>query len=324
MIGFGAVLLVIGWLGWSVVESSYFGPKADLRESISGYRGNLEEIRRSRERREAYGRELDAYVARTLGGDLESVDHALRTRLNRLTERHGLAAASVSTMKASAMATPARREFRRRGLQGRLRDEPDFVELPASVSGRGTLEAVLRFVDALDAEPWLKRLDSIDLSPREAGTRFQLSVALTTLYLPGRSPETLPVGASYDESRFQRLAGLVESNPFRQPPPPPPKPEPQPEPAPKPDPTPEPKPEPPPFPYGSWRVTAVVELNGTAGVWLRDREGEPRRLAVGERIGELTFEARRGPDAVFSDSSGRFVVALGRSLASGDRERLDR
>ncbi|MFN9955702.1 MAG: hypothetical protein ACK55I_21605, partial [bacterium] len=77
---------------------------------------------------------------------------------------------------------------------------------------------VLRF--RVGAEPWLKRIESIRLTPQSDGQAVRLSLRLTTPFMPGRSAGK-PLVA--DPSRLQaaeRYSALFASNPFRVPPPP--------------------------------------------------------------------------------------------------------
>ena len=59
-------------------------------------------------------RDIQAFANRTLGGDLESVDHRLRARLNRIAEQLQLQDIVVGTGRAVSRDSPAKRVFTRR------------------------------------------------------------------------------------------------------------------------------------------------------------------------------------------------------------------
>ncbi|MHC4769169.1 MAG: hypothetical protein ACYTEI_10715, partial [Planctomycetota bacterium] len=126
-------------------------------------------------------------VDRTLGGDLETVDHRLRSRLNRIGEDLGLEALSVGTGRVRRLETPAKSQFKRRGQQA-LRGELDFVEVEAWISGEGSLERVLRLIHRIDAEPWPKRVHQVRVQPKLSAQRFAVQLRFVTLFLPDRDP----------------------------------------------------------------------------------------------------------------------------------------
>jgi len=189
-----------------------------------------------------------------------------------------------------------------------LRDELDFVEVEASISGQGTLQEVLQLVDRIESQPWLKRVIQLRLQPRDNGERFAVTVRLVTLFLPGRFPAQVPpMGPSSDG--FERLAPLVSRNPFRLPPK-----TVEPAPAAVPSPTPQT-----PDPLGTWTLTGVV--SGPEGVeaWLLEAaSGRSRRMLVGQTIEQLRLVAAEGETAEFQLGDERFRVRVGRRLSERD------
>ena len=206
----------LGWLGWMPVRSMYFDNRAELQRKIVTAGDLVGRYRTGRDEHGSVSTAIRAFVDRTLGGDLEAVDHELRTRLNRLGEEIGLRKLSVSTGNVRWFETPARSLPAFRG-QRELREEIDFAEVEASVTGEGSLDTVLRLVHRIEAEPWLKRVNQVRLSARDNGERFTVTLRLVTIFLPGRSPAgTLQAIANPD--RFDRYDALVNRNPFRVPP----------------------------------------------------------------------------------------------------------
>ena len=290
------------------------------RSRIHDARQTLEErtaLRTSQRNRLATRDELDAklqfFVDRTLGGDSETVDHRVRSRLNRIAEECGLAKPAVGTGSISARRSPARRAMSRRGPWAQLRDEPDFVEVEAWVSGEGTLEQALMLTHRVTSEPWINTLTSVQLNPSDNGQSVSINLRLTTIYLPGREPATLPTEGDegVDPAGFARYAALAARNPFRLPPPvepvevaaaPPADDNPPPAPVAR-------------FPFGKWTVSGVAEGPEGAEAWLRNREsGETRVLIIGDAIDRLTLVAAEGEVARFADKKREFVVRVGDTL----------
>ncbi|MBT8484577.1 MAG: hypothetical protein KJO43_03295 [Phycisphaerae bacterium] len=313
--GVGGVL--IGGLLLSLLVNRMLAPRdavradvAALGERVAGYRTALEDERRVRDA-------MDALTDRTLGGDVEVVDHHLRTRLNRLAERAGLAGAAVGTGGPAARRSPARTAFPRGGIWRELRDAIDFVEIEGWLTAEGTLAQAVELVDAVAAEPWIKRVQQVKLDPKDNGDRVTLTLRLTTVFVPGRGPAEIPSVAAYDRGRLDRFARLLDRNPFAVPAPPP---------APvetvaQEVPTPPPPPAAPSFPWEDWQLTGVAEGPSGREAWLRNRAtGAARRLAVGEQIDRAVLASASGEWAEFALGEQRFRVQVGRNL--NDRERL--
>ena len=83
-VGLGVVLLT--GLLYGAYRSWWANPVAEARADLAAYRERLQkadaEIRRGRQASKA----LDELRSQSLGGDEETVDHRLRTQLNRLLE----------------------------------------------------------------------------------------------------------------------------------------------------------------------------------------------------------------------------------------------
>jgi hypothetical protein len=278
--------MALAWLGWAPVKATYFNV-GRLREAASDHAGVNDSIR--------------DLVDRTLGGDLETVDHRLRSRLNRIGEELGLEALSVGTGRVRRHETPAKSQFKRRGQQQTLRDELDFVEVEAWISGEGSLERVLRLIHRIDAEPWPKRVHQVRVQPKLSAQRFAVQLRFVTLFLPDRDPIQPPLpGEPGDFSRYAAMAGR---NPFIVPPP-----------------APSPAPAPaaavgPGAGLGQWVLTGVAANRGSVEAWLLNPDSHAsRRLVVGESIQEATLLAANGNVAEFQLGDERFRIAVGSRL----------
>jgi hypothetical protein len=304
ILGLVAVAVLV-WFGRAPVKAIYFNRRADLQKNIVSLTGDIERYRDAAQDHVLVEDRIRGYVNRTMGGDLETVDHRLRSRLNRIGEEIGLGALSVGTGRVRQLETPAKGQFSRRSMQ-QLRQEIDFVEVEAWISGQGPLENVLRLIHRIDAEPWLKRVQQVRLQPKDNGRSFAVSLRLVTLYLPDRDPVEPPPLAD-DPEGFGRYASMVRRNPFQVPPPAPEAP---------------PRPEAPAGNAASdlaqWVLTGVASSRGSVEVWLLNRgSGETRRLAVGETFQELVLEAADGDVAEFRRGDERVRVAVGSRLVDG-------
>ena len=299
------LLAVVGgvWLGYTkVVQRLYLEPRQAAISKINAASAKLQEYRTNLKDHPRVLSEVRAFADRTLGGDLETVDHRLRTRLSRLVEHAALKNPAVGTIGAAkAKDSPAKALFT--GGNRPLRDEIDFCELEGWVSGTGTLTEALTLIDSIQAEPWIKRIDHLGLDPRDNGERFTVTVRLTTLFVPGRAPKT-ELGPPSPTAMTARSEALVRFNPFRVPmaavevaqTPAAPLPEVS--------------------GYEQWAVTGVAQSTAGIEVWLLNSQTrESRRLAVGERLDDLVLLAARGERAVFSQGDEKFIVWVGRNLS---------
>ncbi|MHC5114556.1 MAG: hypothetical protein ACYTGP_09035 [Planctomycetota bacterium] len=298
------------WIGFIGYVRVYAGPRDEIEAQISDVQSAVDQYASALDGRKVLDRRVQAYVNRTLGGDRETVDHRLRTRLNRIAEEMQLDGVTVGTGRATDRSTPAGRAFAR---QRELRDEVDFTELAGWIAAEGTLEQALQLVHRVQSEPWLKRIDQTKLDPKDNGATVEVTVRLTTIFLPGHEPDGSALPASNGEG-FERFAGLVNVNPFRVPE----------APAVVAAPTPSVSPPgPPAFRYDQWRLTGLAQ--GPAGweVWLRNGvTGESRRLEPGQQLSEAVFVGARAGQAVFQIGETQFSVALGARL--DDRTPVDR
>jgi len=295
------VLAGLGWLGLAPVRSMYLGPRAEIEQKRAKQIANVNRYQAGTDDNVRIRTALQAYADQTLGGNLEAVDHELRTRLNRLGEEVGLNKLRVGTGRVRSMESPARNLEVMRAKK-ELRDELDFVEVEASVSGVGSLEAAMRLVHRIEAEAWLKRIVQVRLQPRDNGERFVVTIRLVTIYLPGRAPAG-PVEMVADLGGFERYQLLARRNPFHlgaKPVAAAPKAV-APKPAAK---------------HRKWVLTGIVTGPDGVEVWLLHGEsGQSRRLSVGQSIQGVQLVSASGDTADFKFGEDRFTVPVGRPLA---------
>lgn len=304
----GAAIVGI-WLALSLSRSMYFTPRAEKLATIEQL--SQRELQRASITPLVVKRQLQDYADRTLGSSRETVDHMLRTQLNRMTEDIGLSDVAVGTANATVKLSPARTVFARDGLQGELRDQPDFIEVEAWVNAKGTLEQVVALVDRIEAASWLKRMDKVRVQAEEGGARCAVTIRLTTLLLPDVSPSKTPTLEPYSRERLARYASVLGTNPFALPAPPI---------APVVEPVrvvenSEPSP-PPKFPYDKWSLTGVAFGPDGGEAWLKSAStGETLRLIVGQTIGDARLLAAQGENARFELNQTQFLVSIGDTLS---------
>jgi hypothetical protein len=309
----GMFLAGSGVVGWMVGSGRLGGLRSSVETRIATYQNVLLTVRRERAERPELDRRLSAIVDRSLGSELEAVDSDLRRRLAGLADTSGLRDASVSTLGASVVATPAAREFSRSGRERAFREEPDFAVLSANVSGRGPLEAVIRFLHDLDAAAWVKRVEYVRFDPDAEGRIVALNARISTLFVPGADPGDGIAGAPPTPMHsIDRYQSMIAANPFafeaevR-------------EPVVTPVPV---KPPPPPRidPRSRWMLTGVVEGPDGTEAWVRNvQSNETFELPVGgtrrlDRGVELQLEWAEGDIARFRVGDETFRILIGSTL----------
>ena len=93
--GGAALLVAVGWVVTAAVGRMYVQPRDRMETGIEEQRARVVRYTDALDRAASLGSSIQSYVDRTLGGDDETVDHRLRSRLNRIAETVGLADATV-------------------------------------------------------------------------------------------------------------------------------------------------------------------------------------------------------------------------------------
>ncbi len=327
----GAALMA-GALGWMIHGgrlTSFSGfDRAGAEADIARTSEFLRSVREERDRRPEIDRRIAAVVSRSLGERTDAVDTALRARLNRIAEETGVRDLMVATGAAVERKSPARQEFVRLALPRSMRDQPDFVELRATISGEGAVDQVLRLVYRITVDPMLKRVEAIKFDPIKDGGRMRVTIRLSTAFVPGYEPVSLPGAPSAEAlAGFSKYAVLAARNPFRVPsatgsgattlvtapatslgsaavvtevssa-------------------TTTTEPEiPGGFPYGLWLLTGVVDgPAGTEAYFKNAGNGETRVLRVNESIAEFSFIGLDADAARIVAGGATYRVRVGESL----------
>lgn len=320
-------------LGWAVHSGRLTGlsgfDRAAAAADIGRSSAFLRTVRDERSRRPALDARLQAAVGRTLGERTDAVDTALRARLNRIVEETGVRDLMIATGAAVERKSPARQEMMRLSLPRSMRDEPDFVELRATLSGEGAADQVLRLVHRIAVDPMLKRVEALRLEPVKDGTRIRVAMRLSTAFVPGREPAALPGPPGAEAiAGFSRYAPLAARNPFRVPPPPAATPPSRlasategasaaapAQAAPAVDAGPGG------FPYGDWLLTGIVQgPAGTEAYFRNAASGEGRILRLNESIAEFAFVGLDADAARIAAGGATYRLRVGESLEARELE----
>ncbi len=316
----GGAMLAIA-VGFMFGEKRWTDDRAKVLADITNFRGVLTSARAGRESRPQLDARIQAFADRTLGGSLETVDSEIRRRLNRACEEVGLTEFSVSTGAATVRSTPAKGEFRS-PEQRRLREEPDFVEVQSTLTASGRVEKVFGLLFRMEAEPWLKRIESVRLDPSADGATVRMTLKMANFFLPGKSPTAPLVLEPEALASASRFAALFASNPFRL------KTIPEravakggargggatPAATPSTDPAALAAPNSP-FPYAEWQITGIVEGPTGPEVWLRHLlNGAQLTLTPGAAVGELVLRAVEYDAALFDGFGASFRIQVGSNL----------
>ena len=292
--------IVVLWILWTIIQSFWLEPVGALRQKLDTLNNKVTQYREALSDVDGVEDSIDAYVARTLGGSLEEVDHRLRSRLNRLGESVGLRDLSVGTGRSVALLSPGRNDFKGASRRS-LREEIDFVEVEGTMSGNTDWKGVIELLDRLKAAAWIKKIDNVRLRASGDGSQLQVSIRLRTLFIPGRSPVTQP-GSTWSEDRLVVLADLVSHSPFIIPSKPVAKPAPRSTPVVN-------------KPPSGWRLTGVAGLGDQAEVWISNtRTGRTRRLQVGQKHAGMVLEGIKGDLAAFRSGDSVVSIQVGQLL----------
>lgn len=326
-VSIGAGVLAAIAIGYLMGERRFSNERVETLKEIDTYVSFLSDASSKVKARPELDKKLQSMANLMLGPSLETVDSEVRRRLNRACEELGLNDFSVTTGTSVGRQTPAKKEFRTPEAR-KLRDEIDFMEVQATVMASGPVEKIYRLLFRIDAEPWIKRIESLRFNPTGDGQFVRMTVKLTTPFMPGTSSKTT---LTLDPARLQqadRYAALFASNPFRIPAPPPTPPaaiaanvNPAVTPTPagesrQPAPPPPPVPTPPGgFPYGEWQITGIVEGPSGPEAWLRHvPTGTNLALLPGTPVGELVFRRVEYDFAVFDSPAGACRIQVGTNL----------
>lgn len=304
----GAGLLAgAAYLSYSLV---YAGPRGVIMERLAGDRDAIRLYEQALREVKEVDLGLRAIAARTLGPTAERVDAAFRDNLFAVLDRGGLKGIEVSTSAPQPVSNPVGDARLRSSLGRELRKQVDFDVIRGTVKGSGSLDQVFRAAATIQAQPWVHRVDSFSIRPRDREReRYELVLGVATILTPAllatdhKPPEVIAL----PDSAVARWAAAVQKNVFKEPP------------APvvaRADPPPAPRPPGPvPTPYSDWKLMAVVQGRLGVEAWLTNVRSQERvRLAPGNSVADAQFVLGQGERAVFEIGGQQFEVFNGQTL----------
>lgn len=302
---FGAAGAGYAWL--------YAAPKGVLRKQLTAQLSANAALEAELKDRKRVQDALKAIGAATLASTSDQADSRFRSALNAIASGAGLADVVVNSRKPIEQANPAgtSKLSAPSGLRTALRKQRDFAVIAGDVEGKGTLEQVLRAAAAIQAQPWVHRVESFSIKPEGRGReRFTLKLGVATLFTADLAPKDIaePQVTLLDERARTVWASIVEKNMFKEPaavaaaaPAPPPQ-------APS-------TPPPPVSPYADWRLTGVVESRlGPEAMLLNVKSQQRLALPAGGTLADARFVKASGEKAVFEIGGQAFEVATGQML----------
>ncbi|RMF80814.1 MAG: hypothetical protein D6744_07855 [Planctomycetota bacterium] len=179
--GLIVVLLAVA-AGRQIVTYYILQPQAELKDRIARARAEYEELTRTLPSKRTIQKLWRRHTMRTLESDEAAAALTFRRDIEMLLQRNGLKVAGTTIANKAAKRVTS--EGPRQG----------FVELPVSVNTKGRLSNVERFLRDFYQRPYIKRVDSLSLSPEPSGSRagktpppdpeLTIAMTLTTLILP--------------------------------------------------------------------------------------------------------------------------------------------
>lgn|GEM_PF-1101440 len=315
------VLIALFAGGWWIV---YAKPASELRAQLRAETSAVEDRQRIVSALPRVRAELASFGKTTLGRDPDGAIHRFRTHLGELAREAELADIVVTTNAPRGAENPAARERVGTGMRRVLRDRPDFWVIQGQLTGKGSLEACLRTLAGIAAQPWAHRVDRFTIRPegRERAV-YVLTVQVASAFMPDLGEDGGAPGVRLAELDSSRWSMIASPNPFLPPPP-----EPAPEPVRVAEPPPAPPPPAPP-PYDRWRVVGIVETGSLAGdatgngggkaraeVWMEHTgTGRTRVLGAGDEVLGLRLVSASGEVAVFESGGAMVEVRAGQTLA---------
>lgn len=308
------VVVVGGSLAYWVL---YAKPRARLEEQIAAARDVTAQFKTRVSDRTAVQRELKEFGTRTLGKELDTVNHRFRTYLTAIGEACGLAGVVVDQGRPMPQKNPAAGRLPS-SVRAAAREQVDFFVINGALNATGTLESVLRAVAMVEAQPWVHRVRGLSIRPAgREGDRFSLKIEVATVFAPDLVEKDGEHELAQPPIESEQLwRPVLAKNMFRMPPPV--------REAPTevvviaaPSENPAPPPPPPPPAYGDWQLRGVIEsASGAQAFFVNTRTQQYVTVLVGGRVLDAVLLEVSGESAYVEIGGKRFEVSNGQTLAA--------
>jgi len=310
----GAILIGSVYGGYMYI---YEWPRAALQQKLESQLADNVSYEEELKGRKHVVQELKDIASTTLAGKADLATARFRSALGAIAVGCGIneSAVMVNTSKPVDAVNPAGTSKLQTRLKADLKRQVDFAVLQGTLDASGTLEQVLRVTAAVQAQPWVHRVETFSIKPEGKGRdRFSLKLGVATMLMPPElAPKDMgdPKVSIPEEADKQQWAAVVEKNMFKVPAPvvaaaePPPLLQPVARgPAP-----------PPPPPYDEWKLTGVIESRlGTEAFMVNIKSGERMTLPAGATVAQAKFLSGEGERAVFEIGGEQFEVLNGQTL----------
>jgi hypothetical protein len=294
---------------WGMYYYMYAGPLGRVQKELSGVVASNNDLNNAIKDHGRVRTALKEFAAGTIASTGDSADARFRSLLSEMAVSSGLSKGSVqiSTDHVERVLNPGGTSKLATRLKDDLKKQVDFRVIKGELTGTGPLEAALRTMATVKAQPWVHRIESFSIKPEDRDRqKFTLRMSVSTLIVPELAPADLPEPAIVPVADGGRglWAGIAQKNVFK-------------EPAPlvvASNPTPEPA-APARPPWADWKLTGLVESRlGTEVFLVNTKNGQRMNLAVGSAVSEAKFVGGTGEKAVFEIGGEKFEVFNGQTL----------
>lgn len=171
-------LVAVGIL-YLAVDRIVLAPLRELDDQSGKFLSDIDRLGRSQSAKVAQDRRMKTLAAATLGTDADQVSSLVQSRLADLLAKNGLGNAPLDAIKPFDLP--------------KLSDK----QLGWKIRVKGRLDQIVNFLYCLDGEPYLHRIDSLKLTPRNGAVELEASYLTLVLAAPrlGKPPATMSAGA---------------------------------------------------------------------------------------------------------------------------------
>lgn len=318
--GVATVGLVVVYFLYSTF---YAGPRDKALAKRDALQADVSRLQEITENDPKIRKELKAIAETTLGKQLDVVSHRFRSYTARLAGDAGLENVVVEQGRPTDEKNPVGQRMPSNvpsSLRAAAREQVNMSVIRGAVTATGTLEQVGIALATLQSQPWVHRLEGVQIRPNGTDRRrFNVRFELATLYLPDLvTTDKEPTIAAPSDEQLKIWKVFASRNIFREPKvkdhspgdtPPPIAVVDGTTPAPEvsviaPD-------------YSSWRLTGVMTSSrGSEAFFHNVKTNEKLTVRIGGAVLDAVLIAADGESAELEIAGKRFRLHNGESLAA--------
>lgn len=181
----GAIAVIVG--AWYAYRTVYASKRDALLASMESTRVGIASYERQLKGQFEIVDRAKAFTGTTLGTRLDEVSARFRDGLSRIAETAGLSGVIVDHGEPQDIKSPLLAAKSVPGsLRAALRSSSDFSVLRGTIRGSGTVEQALAVLAAMEAQPWIHRVDGFTITPGGKGPdRCDIRIEAATVLAPG-------------------------------------------------------------------------------------------------------------------------------------------